>query len=134
MLRFLGIGLVLLGLAAVGCGGAAGPRKYDVSGNVTFDGEPIKKGYVIFQPVTPHDRAEGAEIINGKFALKAMAGEKKVEIRGARPKEEPGPKGDTVRTEENFVPDRYNKNTELTAKVTENAKQNEFDFRLKSTP
>lgn len=120
----------LLSALAVGCGGPRGPKTYDVSGNVTFDGQPIKKGYIIFQPTSAEDRAAGGEIVDGRYNLKAQPGEKKVEIRGSRPSGKKGTKDDDL--EENYIPENYNAKTELKAEVTTSSAENKnLDFTLK---
>src|SRR4029453_19051616 len=97
---------VLFAAVMSGCGGSDGPITYKVSGTITCDGEPIEKGYIIFHPAEPDDRAEGGDIVDGQYALRAMAGMKKVEIRGTRLTDEKGTKGEPL--EENFLPARYN--------------------------
>jgi hypothetical protein len=130
-MRYSGsVSLCLVSALFFGCGGPSGPKKYDVTGMVTFDGQPIKKGYIIFQPTTPQDRAEGAQIVDGRYNLTAQPGDKKVEIRGSRPSGKKGTKDDDL--EENYVPENYNDKTELTAKVTTNASDNKnLNFTLK---
>lgn len=62
--------MLALGLLA-GCGGPAGPARYDVEGVVTYDGKPVPAGRVVFEP----DSAKGnqgpacyADIEDGKYA------------------------------------------------------------------
>lgn len=73
-------------------------------------------------------------MIDGKFTMTAIAGEQKVEIQGVRAKPVESPKGDAVDEEENDVPDRCRRKTELTAEVMENVKVNQFTFELTSRP
>lgn len=54
----------------VGCGGDSGPKRYDLSGTVTYDGKPVPAGTIIFEP----DSSKGnpgpqgvAEIRDGKY-------------------------------------------------------------------
>src|ERR1019366_1613913 len=54
-------------LAMLGCGG---PRAADVSGKVTFNGQPIPAGKIYFNPdfTKSNDGAQGfADIHNGEF-------------------------------------------------------------------
>ena len=37
-------------LAVAGCGSDDGPKRYDLSGTVTFAGKPIPAGSIVFQP------------------------------------------------------------------------------------
>jgi hypothetical protein len=69
--RRVGTALVLAFgvLFAVGCGDS-GPRRYDLSGTVTFDGKPIPAGSIVFQPDTTAGNSgpQGtAEIRDGKY-------------------------------------------------------------------
>lgn len=64
-------GLVSLALVFAGCGGETGPKRYHVSGNVTFNGTPVPYGSIQFQP----DLSKGnsgpagyATILNGKYS------------------------------------------------------------------
>lgn len=132
MRRIVTIILCAVMATVIGCGGAKGPRKYRVKGTVTFDGETIDKGYIIFQPKALDDKAEGGEIVDGMFEVIAMPGDKKVEITGTKSHFEKTPKGDEIEVEQNYIPARYNAKSILTAEVTEDAKSNDFEFELKS--
>ena len=64
-----GFGLAAALAALAGCA-PAGPTYYQVSGTVTFAGQPVPKGTVSFEP----DAAKGvrgqmgyADVVNGKF-------------------------------------------------------------------
>ncbi len=65
-------------MALVGCGGApAGPTRYTISGTVTFDKQPVPKGFITFAPDdTAGNKGPGggAEIINGKFKTESGKG------------------------------------------------------------
>ena len=49
LVRFGGLGLVAALLLAAGCG-EAGPARYHVSGKVTFNGQPVPAGQIVFEP------------------------------------------------------------------------------------
>lgn len=56
--------------AAIGCGGGDG-REFQLSGSVTIGGEPIPRGYVLFDPdaAAGHDGQQGyAEIVDGRYS------------------------------------------------------------------
>src|SRR5207244_1949536 len=93
-----------------------GPRRYAVRGRVTFDGAPLKNGYLIVRPVSPHDRAEGAEIKGGSYELRAKPGAVKVEITADKETGEVGCKGEKIT--KNFIPAEYNTATTLQAEVS----------------
>lgn len=72
-----------------GCGGDSGPRRYQVSGTVTFNGGPVPTGTVTFEP----DVAQGnrgpagyADIVNGRYTTHrgAVGGPHVVKILGAK--------------------------------------------------
>jgi hypothetical protein len=61
-------GLAVFGLA--GCGGDDGPPRYDVSGEVTFQGKPVPVGRIAFEPDTSQGNtgpAGFAEIHDGHY-------------------------------------------------------------------
>ncbi|UUO07194.1 hypothetical protein M4951_02515 [Blastopirellula sp. J2-11] len=61
---------VSLTLLISGCGKVEGPPRYRVSGHVTFRGEPVPAGSIIFTPDTQKGNAgpQGtARIINGNY-------------------------------------------------------------------
>ena len=60
-----------------GCGGDGSPQRFHLSGDVTFDGQPIPAGMIVFTP----DGAKGnsgpqgtAEIKDGKYDTSAEGG------------------------------------------------------------
>jgi hypothetical protein len=57
--------IVLVGL--VGCGGSDGPKRYSLSGNVTYNGSPVPTGTVSFDPVDGQFGGGFAPIENGKY-------------------------------------------------------------------
>ena len=64
------VGALVLAIMAVGCGGDTGPTRYDVSGSVTFDGQPVPMGRILFQPDTSKGNrgpAGVAEIKDGHY-------------------------------------------------------------------
>lgn len=84
----LGALLVLLaGVCVVGCG-QKGPRRYDLSGQVTYQGEPVPMGEISFDPVDPQGVGGGfAPINDGKFDTSVdgrghLGGEHRVQIVG----------------------------------------------------
>ena len=66
----LGCLLLVVHVALLGCGRSDGPRRYEVSGRVTFQGEPVPVGLVQFVPDTSQDNhgpATSAAIEDGRF-------------------------------------------------------------------
>ncbi|MES2789198.1 MAG: hypothetical protein V4719_06215 [Planctomycetota bacterium] len=83
----LGLGML------IGCGPSGPRRDYaEVKGKVTYQGESLKKGTVIFQP------ASGAAVVadiqpNGTYTLKGVIGPNSVMVSNREP--DPGPGGAT---------------------------------------
>jgi hypothetical protein len=96
---------------------------------VHADGEPVRKGYIIFIPAG-EGRPVGAPIVGGRYELRASPGGQKVEIRATRATGTvDGNLGQPV--EENFLPEEYNAQTKLTADVRAGG-PNRIDFTLTS--
>jgi hypothetical protein len=72
--------LGLLGLATGGCGGGNA-----VSGNVTYNGQPVENGAITFLSADGEGPTAGAQITEGFYRVKEIApGEKIVQIEGFR--------------------------------------------------
>jgi hypothetical protein len=57
-------------IAIPGCGGSSDlPRRFPVSGTVTYNGTPLGKGTINFVPVDAKGRAAGGTIADGRFSL-----------------------------------------------------------------
>jgi hypothetical protein len=128
--RFTTFFTLLATTVIVGCG-SSGLDTQPVSGKVTFDGQPISEGRILFRGTGSDPRAFSAEIKNGQYQMEALAGKMRVEITASRPvpgKCDGAEEGETVPVGEMYIPARYNSQSELTAEVTSG--KNEFDFAL----
>jgi len=131
---FLTLAVACSLLFLAGCGGRGA-----VSGNVTFNGEPVDGGTITFVPEGAGNRAS-APIVNGKYEMPSKAGpsagKNRVEILwNKKTGKKVGVAGDTGNlTDETFqvLPGNYNTNSVLTAEVKSGA--NTFDFKLDGTP
>ncbi|MEX1041829.1 MAG: hypothetical protein WDZ51_14415 [Pirellulaceae bacterium] len=125
-------GILMLLLGLTGCGDDD-PRS-SVSGTVTLNGERLTGGEIVFVPVNPRLASESARIDDGRYTMRVAPGEKQVVIRAERDHptaQMPGPDpGTMIPLREQFIPKRYNDNTELTAEVVQGA--NKFDFELEA--
>jgi len=125
----------VVGLAAVGVLAAAGcsnqPKLYPVSGTVTFDGQPVESGDILFISTAGDRGPDAAKIAGGKYALQTTAGTKRVEVSASRirPGGARGAGGEPV--PEEYIPARYNLESRLTAEVKAEG-SNTFDFELHS--
>ena len=129
-----------LAIAAIitGCGPAVDPGYHPVSGTVTLDGAPLVDAVVAFQPTGEGSSGTGRTDENGTYILyyaSQRPGAKVGENRVVISKESIASSGDdefAVVTEEEgeLLPARYNRETELTATVTDS--DNVIDFALTS--
>ena len=133
MFRFLSLWcLILLGVAIVGCG-PSGPVTVPISGTVTLDGKPLSDASIRFVPDNIKLPPEGGEIVEGKFTMRAKPGKNRVEILATRPPRGSNPAPDAPHVGwEQYLPPRYNYQTELQAEVADSG-NNEFRFNLKSS-
>ena len=55
--------------ALAGCGSSSGPPRYELSGNVTWNGQPVAEGMITFEPLDmPDPLGDGvAQIRDGEF-------------------------------------------------------------------
>lgn len=113
--RSIGLLVLVAALATVGC--SQGPPKFEITGNVTLDGQPITTGSVMFLPADGSREVSRGDVVDGRYTLECVAGEKIVQIAG-------------YTQAEKLIPWTYAvANSGLAASVSENA---EMDFELSS--
>lgn len=121
-------------LAFVGCGSdkRVEPDRYPVTGTVTLDGKPLKKGDISFESeddATSGLGSEGTEIIDGKFELEARPGKKTIRISAI---EEVGEADETgLKETKETIPAKYNDESTLEEEVKAEG-ENNFTFKLES--
>ncbi len=125
--------VMCIALVTVGCAETGGSKQYSVSGSVTLDDIPVADGQINFRHAKTGKSTSGM-IKDGKYDLKAEAGEMKVEIVASRVI--PG-KFDTTTNpgtqepvSEMYIPKIYNSETTLVSTVE--AKTNDIPFKLTS--
>lgn len=117
-----------------GCG-AAYPGRVEVSGSVSYDGEPIEDGLIRFIPegATRGSIAQG-KIIDGQYHIDHLGGvavgTNRVEIRAYDPKV-PEPMGPGIPPREQLLPERFNKESELITTVENSRSVIELNFDLR---
>jgi hypothetical protein len=120
--------LLGLSLAVTGCGGSM----RDVSGTVTFDGAPVPEGHIAFVP-EKGGAGGGGTITDGQYTARVPAGKSKVQITASKkmklPPGQVGMYGDKEEVRQ-YVPEKYNTQTELTADVSSPGPVN-FDLKSK---
>ncbi|WP_020472586.1 hypothetical protein [Zavarzinella formosa] len=127
-LLFFPVLLAAIGLTA-GCDGGGSK----VTGKVTFDGNPIENGSIVFVEAGGKGRPEGAPIKNGEYSITVPHGSYKVQVTAEKMttvKSLPTTGGGKTASEEmrNYIPARYQgEKTELTATV--DGKPVNFDLK-----
>ena len=123
--------LLLISLCTLLCG--CGDGTCPVSGTVHFDGTPVAGGTISFVPDDPSLPPDACTIEGGHFHLPVKPGPKRVEIRASRPVQGNRPNDpDFANLREDYIPSRYNTNTELREEVVAGGK-NEFTYELSSS-
>jgi hypothetical protein len=119
-------GLLMCAVGVVGCDRAA--ARYPVSGAVSWKGEPVQEGDIIFEPEDPNHLPEAGKVVNGHYEMKVTAGRKKVRLYAS--KEKPAVhKAMGPSEREPIIPPDYNARSAITAEVTATG-PNQFDFHL----
>ena len=125
-----------------GCGGSGHPNMVKVNGTVTYGGQPLEKGQIRFVPIEEtKGPASGADIVNGQYTVTNRGGvpfgKHRVEIRAYRVDEDAAPVGEFdpgykpgEKPLEQYLPARYNQQSEFSEVVPEGAKQHEANFDL----
>src|SRR5262245_60115494 len=121
--RITALCTICLALALAGCGDGTHP----VSGTVSFDGQPVGTGTIVFEAADGGPGLASSGIKDGKYELRSKAGKKKGVITAFRTK--PGTEKDPQTATEEYIPEKYNTKSELTKEVA--AGDNKFDFDLK---
>ncbi len=121
----------LLLLLCAGCG-TNGPKTYEVTGTVAFDGQPVAAGEIIFRSPEGDQKSWAGKITDGRYQLRSTAGNKRVEITAVP---EIRSTSNSASGEPEFVrpttiPAKYNKQSTLSAEVKPNG-SNTFGFDLK---
>lgn len=129
--------VALLVGGAVGCGG--GPERLGVAGQVTLDGQPLPDGEIVFRPTAATEGPSVAgSIENGAYDIPdergPVPGSYAVTITAER-KTGRKIKADilgnaTTDQYEQYLPERYNDKTELSAEIAES--RDDLDFELTS--
>ncbi len=134
--------MLALLLTAPSLSGCANDPRQAVEGTVTLDGQPLPSGTLTFRPAPgTTSPSAGAEIESGRFVLPRekgpFAGEFLVEITAwretGRSYVDPDMGAEPIPVGEQYLPDRYNAQTELTATIRAD-EPNRLEFQLRSNP
>jgi hypothetical protein len=136
-LRVRSLALALIAAILPGCHSDHGPERVVVFGKVTFNGNPIADGAVLFAPTTALPTAAG-KIIDGRYKVDALGGvpigTHRVQFEAFRTDTLPGKDphhvrfGDTVRLQ--YLPEKYNTNSQLEIAIPPGSGPINKDFDL----
>jgi hypothetical protein len=135
MRNLLGLVIMLCLLLVIG-GCNKAPVRQAVYGTVRFEGKPIDQGQIQFTPVKGGPSA-GTDILQGQYKLEGPRGpglgQYKVEITAYRAGQ-PGQYDAATKQREvaliQYVPSKYNENSELLREITEAEESMRMDFEL----
>src|SRR5262249_19779957 len=123
---------LILGLGAGGCAGA---DKATVTGEVIFDGKPLKEGVIRFVPVNGQSPTASGNIVDGRFSVTVPVGEQRVQISApkvvGKHKVYDTPESPYVDEVAELLPACYNARSELTLTVEVGAQEKRFDLQKK---
>ena len=123
--------IVLSGLFAGGCNKTPA-GKAEVSGTVRWEGQPLPTGGIQFFTSEDELSAGSGQIESGRFKFFSKPGKMRVEILASRPNANAGT-DERIPPYVQYVPERYNAKSELTAEVKLDGK-NHFEFSLTAKP
>jgi len=121
----LGVGVVLL--ITSGCGPSDGIPTYPVTGTVTFAGQPVEVGTIVFDPVDQVSPSAMGGIQDGQITANVPAGEMIIRITAVRLLDIRDQYGERIT--ESYIPGQYNKKSKLRETVSPDA-ENHFVFDL----
>ncbi len=137
-MRFLLLRIAIVLLVAAGCGSQTTTMR--VWGDASYDGQPIESGQIVLSPIEgTGGPSTGAAIERGKYDLRQEDGARaggtyRVEITAYGTERTYTPnasgKGPTTTIREQFVPARYNRESQLRLKVSGVSDENRHDFEL----
>lgn len=129
-------GLLALPLLS-GCG-QAGPKRYEVTGKVTYQGLPVEDGIISFEPLDGQGSKDGAQIQNGQYQIPRdkglFPGRYRVSIiigdgtTGAGDASPDAPRRPVTPGKER-APRAFNLDSQLVREITPD-KPNTFDFEI----
>ncbi|QDT65166.1 hypothetical protein [Calycomorphotria hydatis] len=135
--NLLGLLPILIILCACGTNGD-GPERVVVSGKVTYNGNVVEQGEIWFLPIGNQGVPQaGAPIINGQYSVKNKGGvplgKFQIKITGNQPVKDyevvvdGGPEDIPL---EQYLPKRFNEETELETIIESTGSPIEMDFDL----
>ena len=144
MRRYLQATACLWMAIALGCGGTSGGRQ-EVTGTVSYVGQPVEEGQIVFEPETDGATLATGQIKSGTYQIAAehgpVAGKYRVRIEAYRKKRDPripphpylGEGAEQGVVAEQYLPVEYNARTTLQAEIKDGEENtHNFDLQQKS--
>jgi len=130
--------LLMLWVVVAGCG--SGSDSMRVWGTVTFQGQPVDEGQIVFFPIeNTTGPSTGTEIHHGRYDIEKRIGPRaggtyRVEITASGPETSYCPNasgvGHVAAVRSQYLPAAYNRHSQLRVEISPKRKQNEYDFHL----
>ncbi len=134
-IRLLTVVSLLVSITShLGCN--RGPAEGTITGEVTFDGQPVKDGHVLFTPLDGNGQTGGGTIREGKLlAEKVPTGKMKVELHGnkvvGKRKAYDTPESPWEDDVAELLPPKYNFKSDMTLEVKRGAQDVKYDLKSK---
>jgi hypothetical protein len=121
--------LLLGAIAVAGCSRQA--ATYEASGDVSYVGEKVVEGEIIFADLEGNRPTARAPIVNGRYTLKTTPGRKRVRITASRETGKMVSGGMDVQVPEriDLIPPQYNTASQLECEVAPSGAQS-INFHL----
>ena len=121
------ISAILLGF--IGCD--TGPKFYPVTGSVSYAGQPVADGEIIFADAAGSGASAVGRIEKGRYTLQATAGENQVRITASKETGRmlEGGMGAKIPERIDLIPAQYNTATTLNRTVDPHALTIDFDLK-----
>jgi len=124
-----------LGAVCLAAGCSTGPAVGTVTGDVTFDGQPVKDGRISFTPLDGQASTGGAPIVDGKFTADVPVAKMKVAINGnkviGKRKAYDTPESPWEDDVAELLPAKYNVNSDLTLEVKKGVQDVKYELKSK---
>ena len=126
---------IIVSLAVAWGGCSKKDKQFEIRGHVTYDGEPVAEGKVLFMPKDESRPQAIAKIVNGEYVTASpggvFVGGYKVQVfgyRGTGKVQDLGELFGTQEQQEQFIPPKFNHETELIIDIASD--KTEYDFEL----
>lgn len=128
--------VLALAISLLHAGCNQGPAVGTITGDVTFDGQPVKDGHILFTPLDGNGQTGGGPLREGKFkAEKVPVGKMKVELHGnkviGKRKAYDTPTSPWEDDVTELLPPKYNFKSELTLEVKRGSQDVKYDLKSK---